>query len=66
MEALDLDINNYELEDILSLFKLPTNYNEQHLKQAKQVVLKIHPDKSGLSADYFVFYSKAYKMLYSI
>ena len=66
MEDLDLDINNYELEDILSLFKLPTNYNEQHLKQAKQVVLKIHPDKSGLSADYFVFYSKAYKMLYSI
>ena len=66
MEALDLDINNYELEDILSLFKLPTNYNEQHLKQAKQVVLKIHPDKSGLPSDYFVFYSKAYKMLYSI
>ena len=63
---LDLDINNYELEDILSLFKLPTNFNEQHLKQAKQIVLKIHPDKSGLSSDYFVFYSKAYKMLYGI
>lgn len=66
MEALDLDINNYELKDILSLFKIPTNFNEQHLKQAKQVVLKIHPDKSGLPSDYFVFYSKAYKMLYSI
>ena len=66
MEALDLDINNYELEDILTLFKLPTNFNEQNLKQAKQIVLKIHPDKSGLPSDYFVFYSKAYKMVYSI
>ena len=63
---IDLDINNYNLEDILNLFKIPTNFDEQDLKRAKQVVLKTHPDKSNLPADYFRFYSKAYKMLYSV
>lgn len=64
--SVDLDINNYDLEDILNLFKIPTHFEEADLKRAKQVVLKTHPDKSGLSPDYFIFYSKAYKMLYSI
>jgi hypothetical protein len=64
--SVDLDINNYNLEDILSLFKIPTNFDEHDLKQAKQIVLKTHPDKSKLPADYFLFYSKAYKMLYSV
>jgi hypothetical protein len=36
------------------------------MKRAKQIVLKTHPDKSNLPADYFLFYSKAYKMLYSV
>jgi hypothetical protein len=64
--SVDLDINNYNLEDILNLFKIPVNFDEHDLKQAKQVVLKTHPDKSGLSSEYFLFYSKAYKMLYSV
>ena len=64
--SLDLDINNYNLQDILSLFKIPLNFTESDLKQAKSVVLKIHPDKSGLDPDFFRFYSKAYKMLYSV
>ena len=63
---LDLDINNYDLQDILHLFKLPVNFDEQDLKRAKQIVLKTHPDKSNLPSDYFLFYSKAYKMLYSV
>jgi hypothetical protein len=63
---LDLDINNYNLDDILNLFKIPTNFDEVDLKRAKQIVLKTHPDKSNLPADYFRFYSKAYKMLYSV
>jgi hypothetical protein len=63
---MDLNINNYDLEDILNLFKIPTNFNEAHLKQAKKMVLKTHPDKSGLSPEFFLFYSKAYKVLYSI
>ena len=64
--SVDLDINNYNLEDILNLFRIPMNFDEKDLKRAKQVVLKTHPDKSGLDSKYFLFYSKAYKMLYSV
>lgn len=64
--SVDLNIENYDLDDILNLFKLPSDFDETHLKKAKQVVLKTHPDKSGLKQDYFIFYSKAYKILYSI
>jgi len=66
MNSVDLDINNYNLQDILSLFKVPVNFDERDMKRAKQIVLKTHPDKSNLPADYFLFYSKAYKMLYSV
>jgi len=66
MESVDLDINNYNLQDILSLFKIPVNFDEHDMKMAKQVVLKTHPDKSKLPAEYFLFYSKAYKMLHSV
>jgi len=66
MNSVDLDINNYNLQDILSLFKIPVNFNESDLKHAKQLVLKTHPDKSKLPSEYFLFYSKAYKMLYSV
>jgi hypothetical protein len=54
------------LQDILSLFKIPVNFDEHDMKRAKQIVLKTHPDKSKLPAEYFLFYSKAYKMLYSV
>jgi hypothetical protein len=63
---LDLDISNYNLSDILNLFKIPLNFTEGDLKKAKSIVLKTHPDKSGLEPDFFRFYSKAYKMLYSV
>jgi len=63
---LDLDINNYELDDILNLFQIPSNFNEADMKRAKQKVLKLHPDKSKLPAEYFLFYSKAYKVLHSV
>ena len=66
METLDLDINNYDLHDILALFKLDKDFSENDLKKAKQLVLKMHPDKSRLDAKYFLFFSSAYKRLYSI
>jgi len=66
MESLDLNIENYELNDILNLFKIPTNFSEIQLKDAKKIVLKTHPDKSGLPPEYFRFFSKAYKVLYNI
>ena len=66
MDDLDLDINNYELDDILNLFQIPSNFTEDHLKQCKKAVLKTHPDKSGLDKEVFLFFSKAYKILYEI
>jgi len=63
---MDLDINNYELADILKLFKIPVLFGDKHLREAKVVVLKMHPDKSHLPKEYFLFFTKAYKMLYEI
>ena len=53
MDDLDLDLNNYELDDILNLFKLDYNFDEAALKQAKKIVLQTHPDKSKLPKEYF-------------
>jgi hypothetical protein len=66
METLDLNIENYNLEDVLKLFNIEFHFGEEDLKKAKKMVLKTHPDKSGLKPDVFLFYSKAYKKLYSI
>ena len=62
----DLNIENYSFEDLLKLFELSENFNDYELKNAKKIVLRLHPDKSGLPSEYFLFYSKAYKMLYNI
>ena len=66
MEGLDLNIHNYELNDLLNLFKIPYHFNNIHLKEAKKMVLKSHPDKSGLDKEYFLFFSQAYKYLLKI
>ncbi len=66
MEGLDLDINNYNLNDILRLFKLSINLEEKDMKKAKKMVLMTHPDKSKLSPDVFLFYTKAYKILFYV
>jgi hypothetical protein len=63
---LDLDIRNYELRDILNLFKLPSVFTELHMREAKLMVMRTHPDKSGLDKQYFLFFSKAYKILHEV
>lgn len=63
---MDLNIENYDLDDILKLFKISKNFTEEDLKSAKKIVLKTHPDKSGLPPEYFRFYSQAYKKVYFI
>ena len=45
---LDLDIRNYNLEDITRLFKIPIVFTETDLRTAKLAVLHTHPDKSKL------------------
>jgi len=66
MEDLDLNLENYDLNDILNLFKMDIDFDENDLKKAKRMVLKIHPDKSNLLPKYFLFFSNAYKVLYNI
>lgn len=66
MENIDLDINNYDYQDILDLFKLNHDFNKNQLKIAKQTVLSLHPDKSKLDKKIFLFFSKAYKILLSV
>ena len=63
---LDTNIENYGLCDILNLFQIPAAFNEEHLKHAKRIVLKTHPDKSPLPKEYFLFFTKAYRILHRI
>jgi hypothetical protein len=62
----DLDITNYDYEDILKLFDISKDFSIEDLKNAKKKVLASHPDKSGLDKSYFLFFSSAYKILFSI
>lgn len=66
MESLDLNIDNYNLPDILALFNLPTLFTEDDLRRAKLAVLKTHPDKSKLPKEYFLFFTKAYRIVHQI
>jgi len=63
---MDLNIEHYDLHDLLHLFKLPIDFNETELKEAKSMVLKTHPDKSGLDPSFFRFYTTAYKRVYGL
>ena len=66
MDDFDLNIDNYDLEDILNLFHLDYKFEKEKMKNAKLMALKTHPDKSGLRKDVFLFFMKAYKMLEAI
>lgn len=64
---VDLDINNYNLEDILKLFNITdVNFDKNDLNNARKIVLKTHPDKSQLPKEYFIFYTKAFDKLNQI
>ena len=64
--GLDLELDNYSLDDLYNLFNINESLSESTLKRAKRMVLKTHPDKSKLESKYFLFFSKAYKRLFSI
>lgn len=67
MSNVDLNLNNYNFNDILSLFKLSHDYDFNDLKSAFiTYVAPLHPDKSKLPSDYFIFYKKAYGVLLNI
>ena len=53
MNNIDLNINNYNLEDIQNLFKLDKYFTEPQLLKCKETVNKLHPSNSSLSIEYF-------------
>ena len=67
LNNLDLELDHYSLEDLYNLFNIPEHeLSESVLKNAKQIVYKMHPDKSQLDPKYFRFFSAAYKRIFSI
>ena len=63
MERVDLNLDNYSLDDLLSLFSLRADFSTADLRAARRVVMRVHPDKSNLPSHYFAFFDKAYKLL---
>jgi hypothetical protein len=63
MATHNLNINTYNLDEILELFHLSYNISVNDLKRAKKVVLMTHPDKSKLGPEYFLFYKKAFDVV---
>jgi hypothetical protein len=65
MDIHNLDINMYSFKDILDLFKInEKNLTVEEVKKAKKTVLMMHPDKSRLDSKYFLFFKKAFEVLY--
>jgi hypothetical protein len=63
---IDFDLANYNLRELLTLFQLNYNFNIDDLKNAKKMVMKLHPDKSGLDKGYFLFYCRAFRIIKNI
>jgi hypothetical protein len=61
--AHNLNIHMYSLDEVLGLFELNYQISLEDLKRAKKKVLMLHPDKSKLSAEYFLFYKKAFEIV---
>jgi hypothetical protein len=62
----NLTLESYSYEELLELFELPKNMSLNQLKNAKKRVLMLHPDKSRLPAEYFLFYKKAFEFVVQI
>jgi len=59
----NLNIQMYSFQEILNLFQLSSSFGVEELKRARMTVLKMHPDKSRLPPDYFLFYKKAFDVV---
>lgn len=60
----NLRIENYTFDELLGLFELKSyDISLEQLKTAKKRVLMLHPDKSRLAPEYFLFYKKAFEIV---
>jgi hypothetical protein len=54
----------YSLKELIeNIFHLKMPLTVADLKEAKKIVVKMHPDKSGLDREYFLFYKRAFEMI---
>jgi hypothetical protein len=62
MSYLNIEMNedNYDYEDLLNLLTLKPDFDHTDLKNAKRKVMKLHPDRSKLPREVFVFMIKMY------
>ena len=60
MDKHNLDINMYSFKELLELFDLDYSMTLDDLKKAKKKLVHIHPDKSNLPNEYFMFYKEAF------
>ena len=59
----NLNIQMYSFRELLELFQLTSTISIDDLQRAKKMVLKMHPDKSRLPSEYFLFYKKAFDII---
>jgi len=57
----NLNLQNYTFDELLDMFDLTYSMTLADLKSAKRKVLMLHPDKSNLPAEYFLFYKRAFE-----
>jgi len=58
-----LDIHMYKFNEILNIFDLTDKITIDDMNRAKKKVLMMHPDKSKLPSEYFLFYKKAFDII---
>jgi len=63
---IDTNENNYDYEGLLKLFSLRPDFSKQDLKTTKRKIMKLHPDRSKLPRDIFIFMIKMYCKLEEI
>ena len=51
---MDLDIDHYSLQELLKLFKLNENFTSAEFKDARRIVLALHPDKCNQDIKYYL------------
>mgnify|MGYP001146843271 CR=1 FL=1 len=63
MDSLDINIYNYNLDEILTIFQLEYNYQKKDLPKCKEIAVQLHPTYSNLDPCFFNFYIRAYKIV---
>jgi hypothetical protein len=63
--AHNLDLASYSLSELFGLFDMTyETMNLANMKRAKNQVMMLHPDKSKLPQEYFLFYKQAFDTIH--